>query len=162
MFSTRLILPSRQFTLCISEDAALLSACKPFVNPPPHTVQLLWQPFALLETDMCAPPPKGALVLTWHPGTLHSKGAFLRDCHTACPLLARHALVPSSNFATMRDGICISRRADRNFESLGPVRALLHATRCFHCILIKLRQILCAALNGAQLPSFPAHSVAVK
>jgi hypothetical protein len=29
----------------------------------------------------------------------------------------------SSNFATMKNGICVSRRADRNFESLGPVRA---------------------------------------
>ena len=32
-------------------------------------------------------------------------------------------LLLTSNFATMKDGICISRRADRNFELLGPVRA---------------------------------------
>ena len=96
------------------------------------------------------------------PGDIAFKRCVSSGLSYRLPLLARHALVPSSNFATMKDGICISRRADRNFESLGPVRALLHATRRFHCILIKLRQILCAALNGAQLPSFPAHSVAVK
>ncbi|KAI9597294.1 2,3-bisphosphoglycerate-independent phosphoglycerate mutase-domain-containing protein [Syncephalis fuscata] len=49
-----------------------------------------------------------------------------------------------SNFATLdrASGIVLKRRADRNFEGLGPQ--------------------LCADLNGLKLPSFPNHSVAVK
>ncbi|KAI8380913.1 2,3-bisphosphoglycerate-independent phosphoglycerate mutase-domain-containing protein [Radiomyces spectabilis] len=49
-----------------------------------------------------------------------------------------------SNFAYMdrESGIVISRRADRQFEGLGPV--------------------LCEALDGVKLPSFPDHTVAVR
>ncbi|RKP25742.1 2,3-bisphosphoglycerate-independent phosphoglycerate mutase-domain-containing protein [Syncephalis pseudoplumigaleata] len=49
-----------------------------------------------------------------------------------------------SNFATLdrSTGIVLQRRADRNFEGLGPQ--------------------LCADLDGLKLPSFPEHSVAVK
>ncbi|KAI8048141.1 2,3-bisphosphoglycerate-independent phosphoglycerate mutase-domain-containing protein [Gilbertella persicaria] len=49
-----------------------------------------------------------------------------------------------SNFAYLDEdsGIVVSRKADRNFEGLGP--------------------ILCKALDGIKLPSFPEHSVAVK
>ncbi|ORZ02440.1 2,3-bisphosphoglycerate-independent phosphoglycerate mutase-domain-containing protein [Syncephalastrum racemosum] len=49
-----------------------------------------------------------------------------------------------SNFAYLdrESGIVLSRRADRHFEGLGPA--------------------LCDALDGAKLPSFPDHSVAVK
>ncbi|KAI8055856.1 2,3-bisphosphoglycerate-independent phosphoglycerate mutase-domain-containing protein [Syncephalis plumigaleata] len=49
-----------------------------------------------------------------------------------------------SNFATLdkESGIVLQRRADRNFEGLGPQ--------------------LCADLNGLTLPSFPEYSVAVK
>ncbi|KAF7729468.1 hypothetical protein EC973_004448 [Apophysomyces ossiformis] len=49
-----------------------------------------------------------------------------------------------SNFAYMdkQTGIVISRRADRQFEGLGPA--------------------LCEALDGVKLPSFPDHTVAVK
>ncbi|EKX49751.1 hypothetical protein GUITHDRAFT_157400 [Guillardia theta CCMP2712] len=47
------------------------------------------------------------------------------------------------NFAYLgKDGIVESRRADRNFENVGP--------------------ILCDFLNGIAIPSFPQHSVAVK
>ena len=48
------------------------------------------------------------------------------------------------NFATLDEasGIVIRRRADRNFEHIGPD--------------------LCAFLNGLKLPSFPACSTAVK
>mmetsp|Transcript_20908 Transcript_20908/g.66218 ORF Transcript_20908/g.66218 Transcript_20908/m.66218 type:complete len:280 (+) Transcript_20908:11-850(+) len=47
------------------------------------------------------------------------------------------------NFATVDDeGIVVSRRADRNFEGMGPV--------------------LCGALDGVALPSFPGHRVSVK
>eukprot|EP00698_Gefionella_okellyi_P022457 TRINITY_DN7450_c0_g1_i3.p1 TRINITY_DN7450_c0_g1~~TRINITY_DN7450_c0_g1_i3.p1 ORF type:complete len:342 (+),score=51.82 TRINITY_DN7450_c0_g1_i3:133-1026(+) len=49
-----------------------------------------------------------------------------------------------SNFATYdaSTGIVVSRRADRDFEAIGP--------------------LLCAALDGLTLPSFPGYSVAVK
>ncbi|KAK3409324.1 hypothetical protein EUGRSUZ_J01450 [Eucalyptus grandis] len=49
-----------------------------------------------------------------------------------------------SNFATLdeKTGIVISRRADRHFEEEGP--------------------ILCAALDGMKLPSFPEYEVRVK
>ncbi|RKP09793.1 2,3-bisphosphoglycerate-independent phosphoglycerate mutase-domain-containing protein [Thamnocephalis sphaerospora] len=49
-----------------------------------------------------------------------------------------------SNFATMdrSSGIVLRRRADRNFEGLGPS--------------------LCKDLDGIKLPSFPEHTVAVK
>lgn len=49
-----------------------------------------------------------------------------------------------SNFATLNPttGIVEHRRADRNFEALGPP--------------------LCAALDGLKLPSFPDHQVAVR
>ncbi|XP_034210361.1 probable 2,3-bisphosphoglycerate-independent phosphoglycerate mutase isoform X2 [Prunus dulcis] len=49
-----------------------------------------------------------------------------------------------SNFATLdeRTGIVISRRADRHFEEEGP--------------------ILCAALDGMKLPSFPEYEVRVR
>ncbi|PSC70414.1 archaeal type cofactor-independent phosphoglycerate mutase [Micractinium conductrix] len=49
-----------------------------------------------------------------------------------------------SNFATLdpASGIVLRRRADRRFEDLGPV--------------------LCAALDGMRLPSFPQHTVSVK
>lgn len=49
-----------------------------------------------------------------------------------------------SNFATLDEstGIVISRRADRHFEEEGP--------------------ILCAALDGMKLPSYPEYSVRVK
>ncbi|KAK9817062.1 hypothetical protein WJX72_008993 [[Myrmecia] bisecta] len=48
------------------------------------------------------------------------------------------------NFATLdpATGIVVLRRADRRFEDLGPV--------------------LCAALDGASLPSFPQHQVSVR
>ena len=153
-------------TTCVHCRYACVKRARPrcarklFVNPPPHTVQLLWQPFALLETDMCVPPPKGALVLTWRPGTSHSKVRFFGTVIPPSPACASRSC--AEHQLCNHEGICISRRAVRNWESLGCVRALLHATRYFHCILIKLRQILCAALNGAQLHSFPAHSVAVK
>lgn len=49
-----------------------------------------------------------------------------------------------SNFATLDEetGIVISRRADRHFEEEGP--------------------ILCAALDGMKLPSFPEYEVRVR
>lgn len=49
-----------------------------------------------------------------------------------------------SNFATLdeKTGIVISRRADRHFEEEGP--------------------ILCAALDGLKLPSFPQYEVSVR
>ena len=49
-----------------------------------------------------------------------------------------------SNFATVdpASGIVLHRRADRRFEELGP--------------------LLCAALDGLRLPSFPQHAVSVK
>lgn len=48
------------------------------------------------------------------------------------------------NFATLdpASGVVLRRRADRRFEELGP--------------------LLCAALDGAALPSFPQHAVSVK
>eukprot|EP00884_Botryococcus_braunii_P022159 jgi/Botrbrau1/8627/Bobra.0196s0021.2 len=48
------------------------------------------------------------------------------------------------NFATLDEdkGIVIRRRADRRFEDVGP--------------------ILCAALDGANLPSFPEHKVSLR
>eukprot|EP00887_Chlorella_sp_A99_P007404 scaffold2.g7404.t1 len=48
------------------------------------------------------------------------------------------------NFATLdpATGVVLRRRADRRFEELGPV--------------------LCAALDGLRLPSFPQHGVSVK
>ncbi|GLI58706.1 hypothetical protein VaNZ11_000457 [Volvox africanus] len=48
------------------------------------------------------------------------------------------------NFATLdpTSGIVVSRRADRNFEHVGP--------------------ILCQALDGLPLPGYPEHSVSVK
>jgi hypothetical protein len=85
-----------------------------------------------------------------------------QEYHDGRRLFVHRAHASSSNFATMKEGICISRRADRNFESLGPVRAQPHAAPLFRRLLITLLQILCAALNGLRLPSFPAHSVAVK
>ncbi|KAH1238568.1 2,3-bisphosphoglycerate-independent phosphoglycerate mutase 1 [Glycine max] len=52
--------------------------------------------------------------------------------------------VASSNFATLdeKTGIVTSRRADRHFEEEGP--------------------ILCAALDGLKLPSFPQYEVRVR
>lgn len=49
-----------------------------------------------------------------------------------------------SNFATLDEstGIIVSRRADRHFEEEGP--------------------ILCAALDGMKLPSFPEYEVRVR
>lgn len=49
-----------------------------------------------------------------------------------------------SNFATLDEatGIVVSRRADRHFEEEGP--------------------ILCAALDGMKLPSFPEYEVRVR
>lgn len=49
-----------------------------------------------------------------------------------------------SNFATLDEstGIIVSRRADRHFEEEGP--------------------ILCAALDGLKLPSFPEYEVRVR
>jgi 2,3-bisphosphoglycerate-independent phosphoglycerate mutase len=49
-----------------------------------------------------------------------------------------------SNFATLdeKTGIVTSRRADRHFEEEGP--------------------ILCAALDGMKLPSFPQYEVRVR
>lgn len=58
----------------------------------------------------------------------------------------------------MKDGICISRRADRNFEYLGPVCSSFTFPRG----MLTHWQILCSALNGVRLPSFPNHTVAVK
>jgi 2,3-bisphosphoglycerate-independent phosphoglycerate mutase len=52
--------------------------------------------------------------------------------------------VLQSNFATLdeKTGIVISRRADRHFEEEGP--------------------ILCAALDGLKMPSFPEYEVRVR
>lgn len=49
-----------------------------------------------------------------------------------------------SNFATLDEstGVVTSRRADRHFEEEGPV--------------------LCAALDGLKLPSFPQYEVRVR
>lgn len=49
-----------------------------------------------------------------------------------------------SNFATLDEetGIVVSRRADRHFEEEGP--------------------ILCAALDGMKLPSFPEYEIRVR
>jgi 2,3-bisphosphoglycerate-independent phosphoglycerate mutase len=49
-----------------------------------------------------------------------------------------------SNFATLDEstGVIVSRRADRHFEEEGP--------------------ILCAALDGMKLPSFPEYEVRVR
>lgn len=67
----------------------------------------------------------------------------------------KHTLIPSfthflfifafqSNFATLDEntGVVTSRRADRHFEEEGP--------------------ILCAALDGMKLPSYPGYEVRVK
>lgn len=53
-------------------------------------------------------------------------------------------VVFQSNFATINEesGVVTSRRADRHFEEPGP--------------------ILCAALNGLKLPSFPEYTVSVR
>lgn len=52
--------------------------------------------------------------------------------------------IMQSNFATLdeKSGIVVSRRADRHFEEEGP--------------------ILCAALDGMKLPSFPEYEVRVR
>jgi 2,3-diphosphopglycerate-independent phosphoglycerate mutase len=46
------------------------------------------------------------------------------------------------NFAFIRDGIVVSRRADRHFEDVGPK--------------------FCASLNGIKIPDFPDHEVTVQ
>lgn len=59
-------------------------------------------------------------------------------------LITRFYFVRQSNFATLDEntGIVVSRRADRHFEEEGP--------------------ILCAALDGMKLPSFPEYEVRVR
>jgi 2,3-bisphosphoglycerate-independent phosphoglycerate mutase len=62
--------------------------------------------------------------------------------------LSHHSIVYAihmqSNFATLDEstGIIVSRRADRHFEEEGP--------------------ILCSALDGTKLPSFPEYEVRVR
>jgi len=53
-------------------------------------------------------------------------------------------VIMQSNFATLDEdsGVVVSRRADRHFEEEGP--------------------ILCAALDGMKLPSFPEYEVRVR
>lgn len=61
------------------------------------------------------------------------------------PILTRSSLTLfQSNFATLDEstGIVTSRRADRHFEEEGPV--------------------LCEALDGIKLPSFPGYQVRVR
>lgn len=59
-------------------------------------------------------------------------------------LLIDFSSVFKSNFATLdeKTGIVVSRRADRHFEEEGP--------------------ILCAALDGLKLPSFPHYEVRLR
>lgn len=63
---------------------------------------------------------------------------------TFVPCFLLHVFALQSNFATMDEntGIVTSRRADRHFEEEGP--------------------ILCAALDGMKLPSFPEYDVRVR
>jgi hypothetical protein len=153
----------------------LLSACKA-MSPAPRSRCIV--SFCLFICSSycffaphCTCAHLGALVWTWCPGTLHSRGAMRRLCLSCNFHSFSDCSVASSNFATMKDGICISRRADRNFEALGPVRIIHHHWRdhqhnhiahLSQHALTFLLQTLCAALNGVRLPSFPKHTVAVK